>query len=175
VKTKVRNDIINEIARKAKTTPSGQITNALTVAQHLRSIFSTPKWLNDHMHMKINEMVVLYIDKDEIVWPAGEMPTYSTFNGISKRYSYLMRGGGRLGGARYSCWCPACCLAFETGEGMDALLDVKGCKRRHLNRYNHRGGERFGYEEQMITCTQASGQRNAKSRAKALWQVTLTL
>jgi hypothetical protein len=31
VKTKMRNDIINEIARKAKTTPSGQITNAREV------------------------------------------------------------------------------------------------------------------------------------------------
>eukprot|EP00966_Prymnesium_polylepis_P328362 7384167-Prymnesium_polylepis.2 len=96
VKTRVRNAIINEIARKKKTTPSGQITNALEVAQHLRSIFSTPEWLNDHAHMTIHEYVVLYIDKDEIVWPDGEPPTYSTFDGISKRYSFLMRpGSGR--------------------------------------------------------------------------------
>ena len=40
-KTKLRNDIINEIAAKAKTTPSGKITNALEVAQHLRAIFSS--------------------------------------------------------------------------------------------------------------------------------------
>eukprot|EP00966_Prymnesium_polylepis_P125876 2910520-Prymnesium_polylepis.1 len=102
---------------------------------HLRAVFVTPKWLSDHAHMKIHEIVdVLYIDKDEFVWPAGEPPIYGTFDGISKRYSFLMRpGGGRVGGARYSCWCPLCCLAFETGEGMDALLDVKDCKRRHLN------------------------------------------
>jgi flagellar biosynthesis GTPase FlhF len=41
IKTKVRNDIINEIMKKAKTTPSGKITNALEVAQHLRAIFSS--------------------------------------------------------------------------------------------------------------------------------------
>ena len=169
-KTKLRNDIINEIARKAKTTPSGQITNALEVAMHLRAVFATPKWLSDHAHMKIHEMVVLYIDKDEFVWPAGEPPMYGTFDGISKRYSFLTRPGcGRIGGARYSCWCSPCCLAFETGEGMDALLDVKDCKRRHLNRYEYGKGYRYGYQETTITCTQASGQGNAKARAKALW------
>lgn len=170
VKTRIRNAIINEIARKAQTTPSGQITNAIEVAQHLRAIFSTPDWLLKHAHMKINEYVVFYIDKDEFVWPAGDPPIYSTFEGISKRYSFLMRGGGRVGGARYCCWCPACCLAFETGEGMDALLDVAACERRHLMRYEHRGGARFGYEEATITCTQAAGVGNSKVRAKALWR-----
>ena len=82
VKTRIRNAIINQIARKAKTTPSGQITNALEVAQHLRAIFSTPEWLRTHAHMTINEYVVFYIDRDEIVWPAGEPPKYSTFGGI---------------------------------------------------------------------------------------------
>ena len=116
-KTKLRNDIVNEIARKAKTTPSGQITNAIEVAMHFRAIFSTPKWLSDHAHMKIHEMVVFYIDKDEIVWPVGDPPTYSTFEGISKRYSFLMRPGtGRVGGARYSCWCPPCCLADSSAS-----------------------------------------------------------
>ena len=114
---------------------------------HLRAIFATPKWLSEHAHMKIHEMVVLYIDKDEIVWPAGEPPTYSTFKDISKRYSFWMRPGhGRVGGARYSCHCPACCLAFETGEGMDNLLDIANCERRHLNRYEtRRGCYRHGY------------------------------
>ena len=53
---------------------------------------------------------------------------------------------------------------------MDALLDVKQCKRRHLNRYEYNKGYRYGYEERTITCTLASGQANAKARAKALWQ-----
>ena len=55
-------------------------------------------------------------------------------------------------------------------EGMDALLDIADCKRRHLLRYEHAGGDRFGYEEATITCTQAPGYGNAKMRAKALWK-----
>jgi hypothetical protein len=43
-------------------------------------------------------------------------------------------------------------------------------KRRHLNRYEYNKGYRYGYEERTITCTLASGQANAKARAKALWQ-----
>lgn len=56
-----------------------QITNAVEVAQHLRAILSTPDWLLKHAHMKINEYVVFYINKDEFVWPAGDPPVYSTF------------------------------------------------------------------------------------------------
>lgn len=99
----------------------------------------------------------------------GDGPTYSTFDGISSRYSFWMRGGGRVGGARYSCWCPPCVLAFETREGIDNLLDVAACKGRHLMRYHHRGGDRYGYEEATITCTAASGIANARSRARQLW------
>jgi len=47
---------------------------------------------------------------------------------------------------------------------------VPACKRRHLMRYEHRGGARFGYEEATITCTQVAGVGNAKVRAKALWR-----
>eukprot|EP00966_Prymnesium_polylepis_P002217 50981-Prymnesium_polylepis.1 len=83
VKTRIRNAIINEIARKGKTTPSGMITNAIEVVQHLRSVMSTPKWLSDHAGMTIHEYVPLNLDQDEIVWPAGEAPDYSTFEGIS--------------------------------------------------------------------------------------------
>ena len=35
------------------------------MAEHLRKLFSTPSWLLKHAHTKINEIVVLYIDKDE--------------------------------------------------------------------------------------------------------------
>ena len=103
--------------------------------------------------------------------PVGDAPKYSTFNKISERYSFLMRGGGRVGGARYSCWCEAHNLAFHSGAGMNELLDVAACKRRHLLSYQHRGrGTCYGYEEGKIECTQAAGQQNAKTRAKALWK-----
>ena len=57
----MRNDITNGKCL----TPSGRIRSALEVAQHLRATFATSEWLMKHTHMKINEIVVFYIDKDE--------------------------------------------------------------------------------------------------------------
>jgi hypothetical protein len=87
------------------------------VAAHLRAIFSTPDWLSKHSHMKINEIVVMYIDKDEIQWPPTD-PKYTVVKDISKKYSFLMQGRGRVAGRRFSCWDEACCLAHENGEGL---------------------------------------------------------
>ena len=53
----------------------------------------------------------------------------------TRDYSFMMRGRGRVAMARYSCWCPACCLAHDTGEGMDATLKIAECKRGHLSRF----------------------------------------
>jgi len=33
--------------------------------KHLRATFATSEWLMKHTHIKINEIVVFYIDKDE--------------------------------------------------------------------------------------------------------------
>lgn len=116
--------------------------------------------------MKINEMVVLYIDKDEIVWPPGEPPKYSTLEGISSEYSFWMRGAGagagefRVADRRWACWCEACYKAFESCVGIDARLHIEGCKRSHLTRF----------KESAIKCTAASGIANAKARQQALWK-----
>lgn len=118
--------------------------------------------------MKINEIVVLYIDKDEtnpsypkFSWPSVE-PNYSTFKDISKKYCFLMRGGGRVAGRRFCCFCELCCLALDDEEGsMTPLLDIPGCRRRHLST--------FKGSEQTITCTAVAGLANARTRAKALW------
>ena len=58
VKTKVSRDITDCKER----TPSHCITSALEVAQHLRSTFSTDEWRAQHMDMKINQVVVMYLD-----------------------------------------------------------------------------------------------------------------
>ena len=57
--------------------------------------------------MKINEIVEMYIDKDEtdpnypkFHWPVVE-PKYSTFTDISKKYCFKMcHGCGRVAGRR---------------------------------------------------------------------------
>ena len=164
VKSKVRRDITNQRCLTA----SKRIRSALEVAEHLRNLFSTPDWLSKHMHMKINEIVVMYIDKDEtdpaypkFHWPTVE-PKYSTFANISKKYCFVCRGGGRAAGRRFCCFCESCCLALEGVEGsMTPLLDIPDCRRRHLST--------FVGSEQTITCTAAAGLANAKARAKALW------
>jgi len=137
------------------------------VAEHLRAIFTSREWLMKHWHMKINEMVILYIDKNEkdpsyprFEWPTVD-PKYSTLKEISKMYCHMMCGRGRVAPRRFCCFCPACCLAHDSGEGMTARLDIPGCKRRHLSS--------FEGSEQQITCTAAAGLANAKARAKALW------
>ena len=164
VKTKVRRDITNERCRTA----SKRIRSALEVAEHLRNLFSTPDWLSKHAHMKINEIVVMYIDKDEtdpnypkFHWPTVETK-YSTFTDISKKYCFMMRGGGRVAGRRYCCFCEACPLVLDGEEGsMTPLLDIPSCRRRHLST--------FKGSEQTITCTAAAGLANQHKRAKALW------
>ena len=164
VKSKVRRDITNERCRTA----SKRIRSALEVAEHLRNLFSTPDWLRKHTHMKINEIVVMYIDKDEtdpdypkFHWPVVE-PKYSTFTDISKKYCFKCCGGGRVAGKRFCCFCEACCLALDGAEGsMTPLLDIPACRRHHL--------ASFRGSEQTITCTAAAGRANARARQKALW------
>ena len=164
VKSKVRRDITNQRCLTA----SKRIRSALEVAEHLRNLFSTRDWLQKHMHMKINEIVVMYIDKDEtdtaypkFHWPVVE-PKYSTFTDISKKYCFMCRGKGRAAGRRYCCFCESCCLALDSVEGsMTSLLDIPGCQRRHLST--------FAGSEQTITCTAAAGIANQKARSKALW------
>lgn len=164
VKSKVRRDITNERCLTA----SKRIRSALEVAEHLRNLFLTPDWLAKHKHTKINEIVVMYIDKDEtdphypkFCWPTVE-PKYSTFANISKSYSFMMRGGGRVAGRRYCCFCEPCCLALQgNASSLTPLLDIPGCRRHHLST--------FKGSEQTIKCTAAAGLANAVKRAKALW------
>lgn len=61
-------------------------------------------------------------------------------------------------------------LAFETGEGRDALLDVHARKRRHFKCYVHGIRHRYGYQEAAITCRKAVGLVNARKRAMAIWK-----
>ena len=128
----MRNDINNGKCL----TPSGRICSALEVAQHLRATFATSEWLMKHTHMKINEIVVFYIDKDEKELgghglPADQPtvdPKYSTLKDISKRYCFMMRGKGRAASRRFTCWCEACCLAHHAG----ASHLLRHCRSLHL-------------------------------------------
>lgn len=45
----------------------------------------------------------------------------------------LADGSVAVAGRRFCYWCPPCCLAFEEGKGMDVLLNIADCQRRHLS------------------------------------------
>jgi hypothetical protein len=70
-------------------TPSGRIASPLEVAQHLRATFCTREWLAEHLEMEINEVVVMYLDADEIERPASP-PDVSPVKGILSSYSFLL-------------------------------------------------------------------------------------
>jgi len=83
-KTNVTTDIADGIER----TPSGKITCALTVAQHLRAVFDSQEWTSVHMDMKINQVVVMYLDIEEILRPVSP-PVISVCKGILTAYTFL--------------------------------------------------------------------------------------
>ena len=103
-KTKVTTDITDGNERTA----SGKITCALEVAQHLRAVFDSEEWMSVHMHMKINQVVVMYLDVEEILRPVSP-PEVSVCKGILTVYSFLFFDTPRHYAMRkYSCWCLAC-------------------------------------------------------------------
>ena len=86
-KTKVTTDITDGNER----TPSGKITCALIVAQHLRAVLDSQEWMSIHMEMKINQVVVMYLDIEEILRPVSP-PVVSVRKGILTAYSFLFFG-----------------------------------------------------------------------------------
>jgi len=118
-------------------TPSGKITCALTVAQHLRAVFDSQEWMSVHMDMKINQVVVMYLDIEEILRPVSA-PVVSVCKGILTAYSFLFFGNPRHYAMRkYSCWCRACSRVCGRGPGNGTVsrgtcLDVPNCARNNF-------------------------------------------
>ena len=103
-KTKICCDLTDQNEMMA----SGCITSLLDVAEHLRATFCTEEWLSEHIHMKINQVVVMYLDVDEISRLAAP-PDVSPCKGILSSYSFLFLGTPQHHAMRaYSCWCNVC-------------------------------------------------------------------
>jgi hypothetical protein len=130
-KTKVTRDLTDGNVQ----TPSGRITSPLEVAQHLRAQFCSRQWKKERMNMKINQVVVMYLDADEIVRPVAP-PDVSPVKGILSSYSFLFLGTpGHYCMRKYSCWCKPCSLVRGRGHGCVSrhkFLDVPGCLRSKL-------------------------------------------
>jgi hypothetical protein len=118
-KTKVTRDLTDSNVQ----TPSGRITSALETAQHLRATFCTPQWPKKHKkNMKINKVVVMYLDTGEIVRPSAP-PDVSAVKGILSSYSFMFFGTpGHYAMRKYSCWCKQCALVRGRGHGCVSLV-----------------------------------------------------
>ena len=160
VKTKVARDLTNGQVL----TPSGDMNNAMEVAQHVRATFCTDEWLREHAYMEINEIAVIYLDATEI--PRPEVPDdVSPVHGILSHYSFMMLPGcGVYAMREWSCWCPACSRVRGRGpqlgtESDGRLLRVPSCTRSKLT----------VWREDQMTATKAAGYANRKKRLAELW------
>jgi hypothetical protein len=126
-KTEVTRDLTDDNVQ----TPSDRITYTLETVQH----FCTPKWSKQHKkNMKINEVVVMYLDGGEIVLPCPPAPPdVSGVKGILSSYSFLFFGTpGHYDMRKYNCWCKTCSLVRGRGHvcvSRGNLLDVTTCLR----------------------------------------------
>jgi len=129
-KTKMTRDVTDSNVQ----TPSDRITCALEVAQHLCTTFCTPHWSKQHMNMKINKVVVMYLDT------GGEIASCTSGCVSSQGYPLVLQflffcTPGHYGMRKYSCWCKTCSLV--RGRGHDCVsignfLDVSGSLRSKL-------------------------------------------
>jgi hypothetical protein len=85
--------------------------------------------------MKINKVVVMYLDTGEIVRPFAP-PDVSAVKGILSSYSFLFFDTpGHYVMRKYSCWCKTCSLVRRRGHdcvSSGSLLDVPDCLRSKL-------------------------------------------
>ena len=64
VKTNVTLDIMHGKER----TMTGKVTSPMLVAQHLRAPFCTKEWCMEHVNTPINEIVVMYLSAEEVMF-----------------------------------------------------------------------------------------------------------
>ena len=80
--------------------------------------------------MKINQVVVMYLDTDEIARSVAP-PDVSAVKGILSSYSFLfLDTPGHYCMRKYSCWCKACSLVCGCEDGCVSrgqFLDVPAC------------------------------------------------
>jgi hypothetical protein len=162
VKTKVTKDITDGQCR----TPSGRIESELDVAVHARATFCTDEWLREHAFMQINEIVVMYMDTNEIERPRVA-PSISPLEGIQSLFSFFMLSNGHVLARSRSCWCRACsrvCGPSSLTPGWGGLYHVPGCIRTKLTVWR---------AKPRLTSTAAAGIANGREFVKALWSTKL--
>jgi hypothetical protein len=112
-------------------TSTGQITSAMLVlGSALASHLLHKDWDMEHADMKIQQVVVMYLNDDQINRPPAP-PIVSLWKGIMSCYSFIFLGVPRHYARRSSsCWCKACSRVRGRGHGCnsyEANLMVQGC------------------------------------------------
>ncbi len=107
-KSKVTLDIMHS----KEHTSTGKITSPMLMTQHLWVIFCNKGWKMEHTDMKINQVVVMYLNDDKISQPAAP-PVVAPCKGHHVMFFFLcflvyrgtMRGGHTVVGARHARVC----------------------------------------------------------------------
>jgi hypothetical protein len=76
-----KSKITRDIMHGKELTSIGKITSSILLAQHLRTIFCNNGWSMEHTDMKINQVVVMYLNDDQTSRPAAP-PIVSPCKGI---------------------------------------------------------------------------------------------
>jgi hypothetical protein len=117
-KLKVTLDIMHDKERTSK----AKITSPILVAQHLRAIFCNKGCSMEHTDMKINQVVVMYLNDDKISRPAAP-PVVSARKGIMSCFFFMFLAVPRHYARRsYSCWCNLGMLACARSRTRIQLL-----------------------------------------------------
>lgn len=167
IKQRIRKDILHNNIR----TQSGKITSAAEVAEHLRAVFCTKEWREEHVDQTIKEVVVLYSDASAIEERANaERYAYDTLEGEKSTFSFMPLAIGVLGMREQSHWCPACCRARGRGLGsMNSLLQVGGCLHESQWREQEcQRRDRAGIAERRVVA-QREGKRLASKLKPGMW------
>ena len=67
---------------------------AASYSTRRRAVFDSQEWMSVHMDMKITQVVVMYLDIEEILRPVSP-PVVSVCKGILTSYSFLIFGTPR--------------------------------------------------------------------------------
>jgi hypothetical protein len=121
------------------------------------SSFFPKGWSMEHTDMTINEVVVMYLNDDQVSRPTVP-PIVTPCKGIMSCFSFLFLGVSRHYVRRsYSCWCMVYSRVRDRGNGSKSYgsnLVVQDCTRTK---------QTFGIEDQSVV-TSSSGIRDHDTR-----------
>lgn len=156
-----------DIKNGTSCTTSGQMKSSIDMAENLENYFCSKKWEDKHKNGKINQVVVFHLDVRKINRPVVE-PKFSTLQGSSSHFGYLVVRPGVIGARHTGGWCQKCMRARAPGSGLTARLEVLECAC-HDSRSRGEDLQRCSqWAEHMVERTDASGVANRRTMAQAL-------